>query len=391
LLAEGIAKIKVKPKNGGKETVCTITVVPKGSEVPVTELTLSASSLFLHVGGHPVTLIATVIPANATDQGIEWSSSPPGVVNVENGMVTPRFAGNATITATPASGSGKSGTCDVEVAVPVSLPAIDKYLPIRGGTIKVGNDWNGEPGDSDDDNKAKYDINVEAFKIGKTEVRYELWYIVREWGEGHGYTFENKGQAGNSGNVEALPVSPGKYEPVTTVSWRDAVVWCNAYSEITGKEPVYYADTAGTTLLRDSSDANGATVDGAKQLDRNGYRLPTEREWEYAARGGEPSSDAASVWAYEWAGTNIEDESLVKFAWYNTGSTHSVGQKLANSVGLYDMSGNVWEWCFTALGEERVMRGGSWFTFAAACSVDFRDSYRPNYAYFDWGFRVVCR
>ncbi|MDR2865179.1 MAG: formylglycine-generating enzyme family protein, partial [Spirochaetaceae bacterium] len=311
--------------------------------------------------------------------------------NVENGMVTPRFAGNATITATPASGSGKSGTCEVEVAEPVNLPAVDTYLPMRGGTIKVGDIWNGEPGDSGDDNKAKYDINVSAFKIGKTEVRYELWYIVREWGEGHGYTFENKGQAGKSGGVGAFPVSPSKDEPVTTINWRDAVVWCNAYSEITGKEAVYR--NKDSSVLKDSTkEVENLVIDDKAKIELyNGYRLPTEREWEYTARGGKPS---AIEWAYQWAGTNTD---LGNFAWYyidSTSTTHPVGQKTANSAGLYDMSGNVWEWCFNtySVGSMgRAVRGGSWRHNEGGCSVAFRSgTNNPDNVINYLGFRVVC-
>ncbi len=239
--------------------------------------------------------------------------------------------------------------------------------------------------------------------IGETEVTYELWYAVHAWAIANGYSFANPGREGHDGIVvDPAGAAPtvARYEPVTTINWRDAMVWCNAltewYNAMNGSSYTctYYTDESYSVPVREVDNAASvctedgcqdkpfimADVDGNTDMancNSTGFRLLTSDELELAARyindadsdGDILDSNEYYPWNYaSGASSDISDPAATGLvAWYNANSsstTHAVAGKDSNALGLYDMSGNVFEFCFGwAPGSYEVLRfarGGSW-------------------------------
>ena len=191
--------------------------------------------------------------------------------------------------------------------------------------------------------------------------------------------------------------------PVDSVNWYDCLVYCNKRSIAEHLTPCYTIngtanpDEWGT--IPSASDAiwNAATCN----FSANGYRLPTEAEWEYLARAGNTSNSGQTIYS--------GSDTVGDVAWYrnHTGGwtgTHEVKKNAGNALGLYDMSGNVWEWCWdwrssisastsysgASSGDKRIIRGGGWRNLVSYCAVSFRIGVDPSNSYETGGFRVVC-
>ena len=229
--------------------------------------------------------------------------------------------------------------------------------------------------------------DLKAFYMAQTEISYQRWYEVYTWAKANGYTFANPGREGNSGKDGEAPTDT--MLPVTMISWRDAVVWCNAASEKDGLTPVYKYNGQVLKEVDSAKDGEGKAENAIVDEYANGYRLPTEAEWEFAARGGDPDSER---WGWRYCESSDSPEGIAWYSGNSEGKTHDIMMFVPNPFGMYDMLGNVWEWCYnpwSSSTQRRIMRGGSYRKPAEGVTVTSRDYAPVTRVYDDVGFRVV--
>ena len=231
----------------------------------------------------------------------------------------------------------------------------------------------------------EHSVVLREFQISETEVVFGDWKIIRNWARASGYEFENEGSAAADDH------------PVVQVNWYDAVKWCNARSEKEGLRPCYYTSERrepGTVYKKGQQDLSFVMVD----WEANGFRLPTEAEWEKAARGGRPGEKFPS-----------SNKITTEEANFGSSGSRAVRGYAYNGYGLFDMAGNAWEWCWDWHGQDdrgadaaqeplgpksgvrRVVRGGGWDDGVVHCSVSFHNSSWPDYISDARGFRIVKR
>ncbi len=277
------------------------------------------------------------------------------------------------------------------------VPILTEIIP--GGTFTMGCDTNLFPEGIGTGEVPAHPVTMRSFMMGKYEVTKAQWDYVAAWAETNGYDITTNSAAGK-----------GPDHPVQTVTWYSAVKWCNARNEMKAWSPCYFI---GMTPYR----TGVATPDLV--LTNHGYRLPTEAEWEYAARGGSATNrfpwrdsneiqhsranyDSSAVYAYDTSPTRGYNPAYTNPP---TPYTAPVGSFATNGYSLCDLAGNVWEWCWDwngfyssdpatnpvgpGSGSARIVRGGSWQNVAEMARVTARHSIAPNWGLDYYGFRVV--
>ena len=347
---------------------------PASAEVSVTNIRASQRpgtmlvDIFYDLAGEP----PITISLQASNDGGATYALPVSTTWGETGAI--HAGNNRWIT----WNAGWDWSGQYSAAVKFRITATDtpaNFVLIPAGTFMMGNAK--DPSESVQGELPSHPVNVGAFYMEKHEVTKAQWDAVHTWALAHGYDFDNAG----SGKAPS--------HPVQNVDWYDCAKWCNARSEKDGMEPCYKLDGVvyRTGQLSMDFDPNAG-----------GYRLPTEAEWEKAARGGAegkrfPWGDTIShSWANYNAVTYMFPYDLGPdgyHPWYNDGNepyTSPVGSFPGNGYGLQDMAGNVWQWC-----GPYVLRGGSWADYAENCRVSRPLDNYPDSLYYPGtvGFRCV--
>jgi formylglycine-generating enzyme required for sulfatase activity len=346
------------------------------------------------------------LPTNATNKTIVWTVASMGITGatVSGNTLNTTTVGTVSVTATIINGLTASSDYTEEFMITVTLPPAGQQKTVSpAGLSDISFDMHYVPAGSfqRDGTAANITIITKGYWMGETEVTKGLFDAVMGSGHYNNFTVNPEGGAAN-------------LLPVEEVRWYGAIAFCNKLSIKDGKEPVYSVSGINdweNLIYSAIPIASDTTWNGASQdLTKNGYRLPTEMEWMWAAMGADKTVQPNTTGYSKAFAGSTGGNSIGDYAWYNgnaSSKTHQVGVKTANELGLKDMSGNVYEWCWdwynssiaggtltdpagAASGSYRVLCGGSSSSDESYCRVAYRGYIDPNGRYVNLGFRVAC-
>jgi formylglycine-generating enzyme required for sulfatase activity len=363
--------------------------------------------------GTDLTLIGTVAPSNATNQTIVWSVNNAGTTgaSITGDTLSSTGPGTVVVTATIANGTavGTPYTQDFNITINAASDPTSVTHTVSGVSFTMRL----VPAGSFQRDSGTSNISVISapYWMGETEVTQELWEEIIGGGSYNNpsYFMDNPEDTSSDG---------WKKLPVENVSWYQAIAFCNKLSLRDGKTPVYSVSSISdwgaldynTIPTMDDSTWNNVTANWSA----DGYRLPTEMEWMWAAMGADTENQGqTNTTGYNKAfAGSIGSNVIGDYAWYTTnssGKTHEVKRKLPNELGLYDMSGNVWEWCWdrydtypngsridyrgpaSSPDGYRAYRGNSYSDAQIGISIGVRNYHYPYNIDWEVGFRVVCK
>ncbi|MEI6076835.1 MAG: SUMF1/EgtB/PvdO family nonheme iron enzyme [Verrucomicrobiota bacterium] len=323
---------------------------------------MAQGNRFFRISGPAISRILSV----KQDGTVLWTNAQAGVIYT---FQTGAAATGATNWIDYVQITGKTGNN--------SNRLFDPQPPVSMALIPAGVFTMGDSLDNDSTALPLHSVYVSGIYMDQYDVTMSLWDGVYHWALTHGYNFDNAGLGSGSNNPEQM------------INWYDCVKWCNARSEMAGKKPAYYRDAGLSVPYR-----TGQFVPYVNW--NSGYRLPTEAEWEKAARGG------LSGRRYPWGNAITSD-----LAHYNDSNETPtpVNTYPPNGYGLYDMSGNMWQWCWDwygnydsaaqidphgpVTGTKHVDRGGGMVGAEYDCRVCDRDTDDPTFSDNYVGFRTV--
>jgi formylglycine-generating enzyme required for sulfatase activity len=353
-------------------TVVRAEAVPTATGVEI-QITPAIGAFFVGRGVIPEFQVTANLPAAGGELSYQWymntSDSNRGGTRINGATgTTYRMRQPETMIArTMYYYAEITNTLDGKTGVTESLPCRVVFLDINALDEKSRTMVNIPAGTVSNSISAWEDSRLEkpwstpGFSMGKYLVTWELWKLVADYADAGGYRFANSGTQGWWWHNYYKPAPAGNdLNPAANVNFRDIVVWCNAYSEMDGREPVY-VDSDGN-VLRDSRVVVEELIDETKMTGKNGYRLPTHEEWYYAMKGANPST--SPPWTDRYPGTDDLNE-LDQYMQTDGDVSKEVGTLLPNSIGLFDMIG---------LGNTVLLRGrdhGFAFVYSNAINLSW--------------------